>query len=55
MVSLCMFQADNRNDFMAYLVANGLEVKVHYPVPLHLQKPGRELGYGPDDMPDAEA
>ena len=25
------------------------------PVPLHLQKPGRELGYGPGDMPVAEA
>jgi dTDP-4-amino-4,6-dideoxygalactose transaminase len=31
-----------------------VEAKVHYPVPLHLQKPGREMGYEPGDMPVAE-
>jgi len=54
-VSLYMFQADNRDDLIAHLVANGVEAKVHYPVPLHLQKPGREMGFEPGDMPVAEA
>jgi dTDP-4-amino-4,6-dideoxygalactose transaminase len=54
-VSLYMFQADNLDDLIARLVTNGVEVKVHYPVPLHLQKPGRELGYGPGDLPVGEA
>jgi dTDP-4-amino-4,6-dideoxygalactose transaminase len=54
-VSLYMFEADDRDSLIAHLVANGVEAKVHYPVPLHLQKPGRELGYGPGDMPVAEA
>jgi dTDP-4-amino-4,6-dideoxygalactose transaminase len=54
-VSLYMFQADNRDDLIAHLVANGVEAKVHYPVPLHLQKPGHELGYRSGDLPVAES
>ena len=54
-VSLYMFQADDRDALVDHLFANGVEAKIHYPVPLHLQKPGRELGYGPGDMPAAEA
>jgi dTDP-4-amino-4,6-dideoxygalactose transaminase len=54
-VSLYMIQADDRDALVAHLVASGVEAKVHYPVPLHLQRPGRELGYGPGDMPVAEA
>lgn len=54
-VSLYMVQADDRDALVAHLVANGVEAKVHYPVPLHLQRPGRELGYRPGDMPVAEA
>ena len=50
-----MLEADDRDALIARLVDNGVEAKVHYPVPLHLQKPGRELGYGPGDMPVAEA
>jgi aminotransferase EvaB len=54
-VSLYMFQADDRDELLAYLIANGVEAKVHYPVPLHLQRPSREMGRGPGDMPVAEA
>ena len=54
-VSLYMFEADDRDHLISHLVANGVEAKVHYPVPLHLQQPGRDLGYGPGDMPVAEA
>ena len=54
-VSLYMFQGDNRDDLIAHLLANGVEAKVHYPVPLHLQKPGRELGYESGEMPIAES
>lgn len=54
-VSLYMIQADDRDALVSYLVANGIEAKVHYPVPLHLQRPGRDMGYGPGDMLVAEA
>lgn len=54
-VSLYMFEADDRECLISHLVANGVEARVHYPVPLHLQKPGRALGYQRGDMPVAEA
>lgn len=43
-----------RNQLLAYLIEHEVEAKVHYPVPLHLQKPGRELGYKVGDFPNAE-
>jgi dTDP-4-amino-4,6-dideoxygalactose transaminase len=54
-VSLYMLQADDRDALVEHLVTNGVEAKVHYPVPLHLQRPGRELGYERGDLPVAEA
>ena len=54
-VSLYMFEADNRDDLIARVVANGAKAKVYYPVPLHLQKPGQELRYGSGDLPVAES
>ncbi len=37
-----------------YLNANGVEAKVHYPVPLHLQPALREFGWKPGDLPGVE-
>ena len=31
-----------------------MEAAIHYPTPLHLQAPGRALGYGPGDFPVCE-
>ena len=53
-VSLYMIQADDRDALLANLVAHGVEAKVHYPLPLHLQRPGRDMGYRPGDIPVAE-
>ena len=33
---------------------NGIETKVHYPTPLHLQKPGKKLGYRNGSLPISE-
>lgn len=52
---LYVVQCERRAHLLAYLEAHGVEAKIHYPLPLHLQKPGRELGYGPGDFPVAEA
>jgi len=35
----------NRDGLKKYLEENGIEVKVHYPVPLHLQKAALNYGY----------
>ena len=37
-----------------YLDRNHIETKVHYPIPLHLQKPGKKLGYKKGDFRNAE-
>ncbi len=47
-------RADRRDDLQRYLAARGVEAKVHYPVPLHLQDAARDLGYGKGDFPVTE-
>ena len=36
--SLYMATFTNRNQLKQYLIENKIEVKIHYPIPLHLQK-----------------
>ena len=43
-----------RNKLEKYLLKNGIEVKIHYPIPLHLQKAAKSLGYKKGDFPKAE-
>lgn len=43
-----------RDELCDYLVAKGIEVKVHYPLPLHLQKAATLLGYKEGDFPVSE-
>ncbi len=53
-VSLYMFLSDRRDELVAHLISLGIEAKVHYPTPLHLQKPGLKMGYKLGDLPVAE-
>lgn len=46
--------AQRRDELMPYLAERGVETKVHYRVPIHLQKPCREMGYKEGDFPVAE-
>jgi len=52
---LYIVRAQRRDALLTHLVERGVEAKVHYPIPLHLQKPGRALGYHEGDFPEAEA
>jgi dTDP-4-amino-4,6-dideoxygalactose transaminase len=45
---------DRRDELLAYLHARGIEAKVHYPVPLHLQQAAAGLGYREGDFPVCE-
>lgn len=47
-------QVKQRATLMEYLQEHGIETKIHYPVPIHLQKPCREMGYKPGDFPVSE-
>lgn len=52
---LYVVRAERREQLISHLEARGVEAKVHYPVPLHLQAPSRALGYKDGDFPVAEA
>jgi len=47
-------QVKGRTAFMKYLQDHGVETKIHYPVPIHLQKPCRAMGYKRGDFPTCE-
>jgi aminotransferase EvaB len=46
--------AQDRDALLEHCIDNGIEAKIHYPVPLHLQDALRYLGYKPGDFPVSE-
>lgn len=52
--ALYMAKFKNRNRLKSFLIKNGIEVKIHYPIPLHLQKASNYLKYKRGDFPIAE-
>ena len=49
-----IIQVKNRSELVKYLNERGVETKIHYPIPIHLQRPCRELGYKEGDFPVCE-
>ena len=49
-----VIQCDRRTELQAYLDARGIETKIHYPIPIHLQKAAAYLGYKRGDLPQTE-
>lgn len=47
-------QVDRRDDLQRYLARQGIDTKVHYPIPIHLQPAAHSLGYELGDFPVAE-
>ena len=43
-----------RKELIPYLEERGIESKIHYPIPLHLQEAAKELGYKLGDFPVSE-
>jgi dTDP-4-amino-4,6-dideoxygalactose transaminase len=52
---LYMVRAKDRDGLLAFLQQRGIEAKVHYPKPIHLQPAAAYLGYKPGTFPKAEA
>ena len=51
---LYSFRADNRDGLYEFLRANGVDAKIHYPVPMHLQPAAKYLNYSEGDFPVSE-
>jgi dTDP-4-amino-4,6-dideoxygalactose transaminase len=49
-----ILQSENREEILAKLKEAGIATGVYYPVPLHLQKVYKSLGYKEGDMPVSE-
>jgi dTDP-4-amino-4,6-dideoxygalactose transaminase len=46
--------AERRDELMRHLLERGIETKVHYPIPIHLQEAARGLGYRHGNFPVTE-
>ncbi len=51
---LYVIRVKERDRLLHYLNQNEIEAKVHYPIPVHLQKAAKSLGYKRGDFPVAE-
>ena len=51
---LYQIKVKNRNELKNFLIKNNVDAKVHYPIPIHLQKSSKYLGYKKGDFPMAE-
>jgi dTDP-3-amino-2,3,6-trideoxy-4-keto-D-glucose/dTDP-3-amino-3,4,6-trideoxy-alpha-D-glucose/dTDP-2,6-dideoxy-D-kanosamine transaminase len=49
-----VIRVQKRAQLIRFLEENGVETKIHYPIPIHLQKPCQELGYQKGDFPTCE-
>ena len=47
-------RVSNRSALISFLESEGIETKIHYPVPVHFQKAAQHLGYQPGDFPVTE-
>ena len=47
-------QAENRDELQAHLLSKGIETKIHYPIPIHLQEAAKHLGYKKGSFPVTE-
>ena len=43
-----------RDELIAHMERKGVEAKIHYPVPIHLQAPAKKDGYKLGDFPNSE-
>ena len=52
--ALYMILCEDRDNLLKFLQNSKIEAKVHYPIPLHLQKPSLKQGYKKGDFPVSE-
>jgi len=47
-------RVQRRDELLTYLHEHGVDAKIHYPIPIHLQEAAAHLGYVKGDFPQAE-
>lgn len=52
---LYMIMVKERDKLLSYLIEKGIEAKIHYPIPLHLQPAAACFGYKEGDFPVTES
>ena len=48
-------ECERRDELQRFLITKGVDAKVHYPTPMHLQPAARDYGHKVGDFPRAEA
>lgn len=48
-------RAERRTELVEFLISRGVDAKIHYPIPMHLQPAAASFGYKKGDFPRAEA
>jgi dTDP-4-amino-4,6-dideoxygalactose transaminase len=51
---LFVIRSKKRNGLQTFLKRKGIDTLIHYPIPIHLQKAFKELGYQRGDLPLTE-
>lgn len=49
-----MLLVEQRDSLYKWLIDHGIDAKIHYPIPLHLQEASQDLGYKLGDFPESE-
>jgi len=49
-----VIQCDRRDELQRHLTSLDIETKIHYPIPIHLQRAAKDLGYKKGDFPVTE-
>jgi dTDP-4-amino-4,6-dideoxygalactose transaminase len=49
-----VIRVDPRDALMTYLNSKGVDTKIHYPIPIHLQECAKNLNYKKGDFPNTE-
>jgi len=49
-----VLRVEERDELQKFLIENGIDAKIHYPIPMHLQPASKNFGYSQGDFPVAE-
>ena len=52
---LYIVRCERRDELQRFLLEHGVDAKIHYPIPMHLQPAAAHLGYAEGDFPVCEA